>query len=84
MFVVSIDGDICTGCGLCVEGVPPAYLVSIVKRKAFVSGDETECMDVKHVRWYVKAELLRLWNIDLGSSDQEEERLCRKIGKHLY
>lgn len=45
MFVVSIDGDVCTGCGLCVEGCPARILsFNSEEEKAFVSGDETECM----------------------------------------
>ncbi|NLO01892.1 MAG: 4Fe-4S binding protein [Bacteroidales bacterium] len=43
MFVVSIDQDICEGCGLCAE-VCPARILGFDGEKAFISGDETECM----------------------------------------
>lgn len=45
MFVVSIDEDVCGGCGLCVEGCPARILAfNDEEEKAFISGDETECM----------------------------------------
>lgn len=45
MFVVSIDEDVCNGCGSCVEGCPARILsFNDDEKKAFISGDETECM----------------------------------------
>ncbi|NLO02481.1 MAG: 4Fe-4S binding protein [Bacteroidales bacterium] len=43
MFVVTIDEDTCGGCGLCAEGCP-ARILGFNGEKAFISGDETECM----------------------------------------
>ncbi|HAA08734.1 MAG: 4Fe-4S binding protein [Syntrophomonadaceae bacterium] len=45
MFVVSLDEDVCNGCGLCVESCPARILsFNDDEKKAFISGDETECM----------------------------------------
>lgn len=43
MFMVSLNEEVCTGCGSCAEGCP-AHILGYRDKKAFVSGDECDCM----------------------------------------
>lgn len=43
MFMVSIDEEMCTGCGQCAEGCP-AHILDFDGTHASVSGDPCDCM----------------------------------------
>lgn len=44
MYIVSVDQDICEGCGDCIDSCPAEILSLNDAGKAYVSGDEAECM----------------------------------------
>ena len=43
MYMVSLDEDLCIGCGECADGCP-ARILSFDGTKASISGDACECM----------------------------------------
>ena len=43
MYMVTINGDACVGCGECTTTCP-AKILSMVDGKAEVTGDASECM----------------------------------------
>jgi len=44
MYIVSVNQDICEGCGDCIDSCPVEILSLNDTGKAYVSGDEAECM----------------------------------------
>jgi Fe-S-cluster-containing hydrogenase component 2 len=43
MFMVTINSEVCTGCGQCAESCP-AQIITMVDSRAQVSGDVSECL----------------------------------------
>ena len=43
MYLVTINEELCTGCGQCVESCP-AQIISMVDAKAQVTGNAAECL----------------------------------------
>lgn len=43
MYLVTINEEVCTGCGQCVESCP-AQIISMVEAKAQVTGESAECL----------------------------------------
>ena len=43
MFLVTINDEVCTGCGECAESCP-AQIITVVDSKAQVTGDQSECL----------------------------------------
>jgi hypothetical protein len=60
MFVVSINDDICGGCGLCAEDARLVYLVSKTRKHTYQE-TRPNVWAVKPVQPFVKAELFLSW-----------------------
>jgi len=43
MYLVTINQELCTGCGQCAESCP-AQIISMVEAKAQVRGNTAECL----------------------------------------
>ena len=43
MFVITIDTDVCDGCGQCAESCP-AQIISMIDGRAQVVGNADECL----------------------------------------